>query len=211
MRILLATLGFTPKFVIPTLTTEKGVDRLVLYYGEHKNCDAAKDEVAKVCRKMKVDLKLRKMREFDFMYIATRMKADIEKYSQKHEIICFSISGGTKLMSAAAMMVSVIEGVRAVYVHEKTFDVVPLPLLQIPYTDNLTDMQRQILRLLHENGSTMKLSEIREGIGKHKSTTTHHIKELERKGVISLSNDEHDSRVKYVTMKESAALLVRFE
>ncbi len=50
----------------------------------------------------------------------------------------FNVAGGTRIMSACALLVCTLEGVNCVYVHDDTLEEIPLPMLQIRYSDVLT-------------------------------------------------------------------------
>lgn len=98
-------------------------------------------------------------------------------------------------MSSAALLVCVLEGVPATYVHDDTYEEIPLPLLNVTYGERLTSKQRDILALLVENRDRdFTETALAKSIGVHKATMNHHLRELERKGVIERLPDATDAR-----------------
>ena len=123
--------------------------------------------------------------------------------------IRFNIAGGTRLMSSAALLVCVLEGIPTTYVHDDTGEEIALPLLRMNYADHLTPRQREILRFLVDNaGASHSESSLAKALRVHKTTMNHHVRLLEKKGVVEVFPDPRDSRAYVVRPAPGAELLV---
>jgi DNA-binding MarR family transcriptional regulator len=121
----------------------------------------------------------------------------------------FNVAGGTRIMSACALLVCTLEGVNCVYVHDDTLEEIPLPMLQIRYSDVLTPVQRAILRyLLEHREEDVTQKELGLAFALHKATVNHHIKELVARGAVYLMPSPKDSRIKLIRVEESMELLL---
>jgi CRISPR locus-related DNA-binding protein len=178
-------------------------------------CEKAGDpslvKIKKACASMSIRFEEVVVKNpFDLITIAKDMKREIRSIKKEGgSIAVFNISGGTRIMSAAALLISAIEGVNAVYVHDDTKKEIPLPLLHVDYSDGLNTKQREILEyLLASEDRQRTQKEIAEHMGLHKATVNHHIKAMEDKGAVRVIAKKNDGRSKYVVAEESMELLI---
>ncbi len=218
MVVVFGTLGFRPKSLIPTIRSTANVEKVVFYCGADRadpeavrNVAEARKAVLDYCRSMKLAVDAVDLEDpFDFKSIATRIRGDIRRHKREgKKISVFNIAGGTRPTSSAALLACILEGVPTVYVHDVTYEEIPLPLLRMEYSQVLSGEEREILRTLLRNRSR-KLTEIdlSKLVGKHKATVNHHIKNLVAKGAVRLDAHPTDSRKKVVTVEESTELLL---
>lgn len=214
MVAILGTLGFRANSLLPTLESTSGVDRVVVFSNDHPRALEALTEVQKVCSIMGIRLDRVVMPDaFDLLQAAKTMRAQIRQLKKEgHDIAVFNIAGGTKMMSAAALLVCAMEGLNSVYVHDETYREIPLPLLKVDYSQLLTTAQKEILTYLWMNRvKPMTQVEIAQGMGKHKATINHHIRILEGKNILHLVEDPHDRRKKVVRVDDALELMLEMD
>lgn len=211
MGVLFGTLGFRPYSLIPSINSTPDIEKLVLYHSPHPESRNARHVVVQYCRGVKLPVTAIELSDaFNLIQIAKKIKDDIRKIrAQGKEIVRFNIAGGTKLMSSAALLVCVLEGIAATYVHDDSGEEIDLPLLQIHYSHALTPVQRRILRFLLEHGDKdFTETALANAMNLHKATMNHHVKELLRKGIATLRPQEGDSRGKVIKAAPAAELLL---
>lgn len=196
MTVLLGTLGWRPQSLIPSIRGTEGLERVVVYHSDHAKSREARSRVLEFCRSLGVQANGVELSDaFDLLQCASQMRSDVRRERQGGAAVRFNIAGGTRLMSSAALLVCVLEGVPATYVHDDTYEEIPLPLLNVTYGERLTSKQRDILALLVENRDRdFTETALAKSIGVHKATMNHHLRELERKGVIERLPDATDAR-----------------
>lgn len=218
MVVVFGTLGFRPKSLIPTIRSTPNVDKVVFYCGADKSeasavkkVSEAKKEVLNYCGAMKISVEAIDLDDpFDFKRIAMKIRSDVRKHKRAgKEIAIFNIAGGTRPTSAAALLVCILEGIPTVYVHDLTYEEIPLPLLKMEYSQVLSGEEREILRILSKNRSN-RLTEVELAslLGKHKATVNHHLRNLVAKGAVRLERHPSDLRKRVVVVEESTELLL---
>jgi len=218
MAVVFGTLGYRPKSLIPTLKSTRNVEKLVFYCGADKDDpDAvrrvaeAKKEVIDYCAHMGIAVDPVDLPDpFDFKSIVLRIRADLRKHRKEGKTIAvFNIAGGTRPTSSAALLACILEGIPTVYIHDVTYEEIPLPLLRIEYSQVLSGEEREILKVLRANrGTDITEVGLARLINKHKATVNHHIKNLIAKGAIRLDKHPQDSRKRVVKVEESTDLLL---
>ncbi|OGS57004.1 MAG: hypothetical protein A3K60_03955 [Euryarchaeota archaeon RBG_19FT_COMBO_56_21] len=218
MVVIFGTLGYRPKSLIPTIRSTPNVEKVVFYYGiDHADKEAsskvpeARKSVIDYCKNMKIAVDPVELPDvYDFKNIAMRIRNDIRKHKREgKEIAVFNIAGGTKPTSSAALLACILEGVPTVYVHDRTYEEIHLPLLRMEYNEVLSKEEQEILRTLSKNRSKdLTEVELASLLNKHKATVNHHIKNLISKGAVRLEKHNEDARKKIVRIEESAELLL---
>jgi len=212
MVAILGTLGFRPESLIPTIKSCEGVTNVVVFISPHQNSKTAAEKVKEFCTALEIELEIATIPDaFDLLKISERIQDSVlELKKQGKEIAVFNIAGGTRVMSSAALLICIIEGLNAVYVHDDTGAEIPLPSLHIRYSDVLTEMERQVLLfLLSHPDNELSQRDVAEGMGLHKATINHHIKTLLDKGAVRLVPRKGDKRTKVIKADESMRLLLR--
>jgi|GEM_PF-624010 len=218
MTVVFGTLGYRPKSLIPTLKSTGDVDKLVFYCGADKGdpeavkkVAEAKKEVVDYCVQMGIAVDAVDLPDpFDFRKIALRIRADIRRHKREGKTVgVFNIAGGTRPTSSAALLSCILEGIPTVYIHDITYEEIPLPLLRIEYSKVLSGEERQILKALRSSrGKDLTEVDLAKLVKKHKATVNHHIKNLVAKGAVRLDRHPQDSRKRVVRVEESAELLL---
>jgi len=214
MVAILGTLGFRAKSLLPTLESTPGVDKVVVFCNDHPRAIEALADVQRVCGLMGIRIDRVAIPDaFDLLQAAKAMRSQVRQLKKDgHEIAVFNIAGGTKMMSAAALLVCAMEGLNSVYVHDETYREIPLPLLKVDYSQLLTTAQKEILVYIWTNwAQPMTQVEIAQGMGKHKATINHHIQILEGKNILRLVEDPRDRRKKVVRVDDALELMLEID
>jgi CRISPR locus-related DNA-binding protein len=212
MVVILGTLGHHPETLMPTIRSTKGVDEVVAFHSDHVDSIKAVEEIRRTCQMMEVAFLPRPIPDaFDLVSTAMEIqKTIVELRTENKKIAVFNIAGGTRIMSASALLVCTLEGLNAVYVHDDSHKEIPLPLLQIKYSDILTDQEKLILRfLLDRKGTEVTQRDLASGLHLHKATINHHVQQLIEKRAVRLEEKEGDKRVRLIRVEDSMALLLR--
>ncbi len=211
MGLLLGTLGFRSETLLPAIRAAENIEKVVFFHDGHESSVKAKSEVCSYCEATGLKAVPIKVDDaFDFMQMAKRIRHEVRRYrNEGAEIRGFNIAGGTRLMSSAALLVCILEGVPATYVHDKTLEPFPLPLLRMRYSDTLTTKQKEILKfLLLNRDKPLTEKQLADAIGVEKATINHHVGQLVEKGVVSLVPKAGDRRAKIVKVDEAMELLL---
>lgn len=196
MAILFGTLGWRPQSLIPSIRSTPDVERLVVYHSDHGKSREARAKVMEFCRSIELSAVAVELSDaFDLLACAGRIREDVRKERATSPDLRFNIAGGTRLMSSAALLVCILEGIPATYVHDDTYREIPLPLLRLTYGRGLTTKQREVLAFLVKNRDK-RLSEtaLARALGVHKATMNHHLRGLEAAGAIERRRDSADAR-----------------
>jgi CRISPR locus-related DNA-binding protein len=212
MVVILGTLGHHPETLLPTIRSTKGIDEVVAFHSDHENSLKAVEEIGRTCQMMDVSFSPRLIPDaFDLVSTAMEIQKTImELRVENKPIAVFNIAGGTRIMSASALLVCTLEGLNAVYVHDDSHKEIPLPLLQIKYSDILTDQEKSILRfLLDRKGAEVTQRDLASALNLHKATVNHHVQQLIEKRAVHLEEKPGDKRVRLIKIEDSMALLLR--
>ncbi len=200
------TLGFTPAKFLPTLRQRDDVERAVVFHNNNKKSRDAAGQIESYCRELGIAHDQRPVNAFDLVDCASAMQNEIRK-SEGNEIL-FNVTGGTKVLTAAAILTCILEGVRAIYVHDDTGEEVRLPLLTAPYENLLTEAQRQVLQHVATYPGCSQ-QEVCNALELTKPTVSHHIGRLVEHGLLLQVADSKDARRKALKVIPSARLLLR--
>ena len=212
MVVLLGTLGHHPETLLPSIRSTKGVEEVVVFHSDHQDSIKAVEEIGRTCQMMEVVFSPRPIPDaFDLVSTAMEIQRTIlELRNSNKQIAVFNIAGGTRIMSASALLVCTLEGLNAVYVHDDSHKEIPLPLLQIRYSDILTDQEKVILKfLLDKKGAEVTQRDLAKELQLHKATVNHHVQQLIEKRAIHLEEKKGDKRVRLIKVEDSMVLLLR--
>lgn len=180
------------------------MSKAVVFHDQHPDSQKAAQQVARYCNDLGIDYRAVQVDAFDIVESAAAMQEAIRKDDPRD--VLFNVSGGTKVLSSAAVLASILEGLRAVYIHEETGEERPLPLFRARYEDFLTERKREILRYVAEHdGCTQR--QVYEALNLSKPTVNGHIKGLVEYGLLEQAKDENDTRVKRLHVIPAARLL----
>jgi len=211
MTILFGTLGWRPQSLMPSIKSTPELDKVVFYHSAHEKSRQARAKVIEYCSTLGVPATAYELSDaFNLFQIAQRIREDVAKARKDGSTpVRFNIAGGTRLMSSAALLVCVLEGIPTTYVHDETNEEIQLPLLRLNYADHLSEKQRAVLSYLvaHRDHPPNETS-LAKALGVHKSTMNHHVKQLLSKGMIEVTPDPKDTRAHLIRAAPGAELLV---
>lgn len=196
MTVLFGTLGWRSQSLIPSIRSTKGLERVVFYHSDHAKSRDARARVMDFCRSLSVPATGVELGDaFDLLGCAGRIREDVRKERASTGDLRFNIAGGTRLMSSAALLVCILEGIPATYVHDDTYREATLPLLRMTYGRGLTSRQREVLGFLVKNRDK-RYSEttLARSLGVHKATMSHHLRGLVAAGAVERERDPADAR-----------------
>src|SRR5436309_9241020 len=210
MTVLFGTLGWRPQSLLPSIRSTGHLDRVVFYHSDHAKSRDARSKVVEFCRGLGIACTAVEVSDaYDLLQVAGQIRADVRKEKSTGMDLRFNIAGGTRLMSSAALLVCILEGIPATYVHDETYQEIPLPLLRINYGEGLTAKQRDVLSFLVRNREKdFTETALAKALGVHKATMNHHLRELDAKGAIARLSDPADARRLIVKAAPGMELLV---
>lgn len=206
MTIVFGTLGFTPKKLVPTLTRHDNVSKLVFFHDHHDRSKEAAAAVRSYCHEKGIDTEGKEVDAYDILQCAQQMRRELRKYPTNE--IVFNLTGGTPVISSAATLICILEGIRAVYIDERSGEEIALPLLTMRYDEVLNKEQRLVLRFIWaaKNGCTQ--AQIKTGLKLARATVSHHVQNLKKKQLLRAEKDPDDARKETLFVMPSAALLL---
>jgi CRISPR locus-related DNA-binding protein len=213
MTVIMATVGFTPAKVQPVIDREDAKEELVLFFDKDRGENSgnagrskrAAQELAAQAEKIGMPCRFVETDAFDLVKCCTRIRQEIKKRAGKD--IVLSISGGTRVLSSAALLASILEGVRVVHISEKDNAVQPLPLLKLDDRDTLNPAQKRVLVHIREHpGSSQR--DVAHALKLTKGTVSHHVHRLKRQGLVEALVDADDARIERLRAVDSADLLL---
>lgn len=207
MTVVMATVGFRADKILPVLEREDRKEELVLFYDkdpEGRSKNAAK-EVAEQGRKLEVKVTLVEMNAFDLVASCRQIRTEIQKRPGKD--IVLSIAGGTRVISSAALLAAILEGVRVVHISEKDNAVQPLPMLRLEAGAVLNNEKRKVLAYIRAHAGCAQ-RDIAQHLGLSKGTVSHHVQGLLKQGLLESTPDPEDSRSHRLRAVPSADILL---
>jgi CRISPR locus-related DNA-binding protein len=211
MVTVFATLGYVPDSVLPSLRAA-GVEELVVFAStKDKKVEAAVKKVREHCEKADIPFKrIRVKAPYDLESVAETVRDTLESYKDRE--IFFNITGGTKVMAAAALIVCFLRGIPTEYAQERTKDIIRLPLMKLDPKGQLTRKQRDIVRfLLKQKEQKATTSQILKKLKIKKSTLSSHLTKMRKKGLITVEQEPGSGRSKVVRVISSLRILMMGE
>jgi CRISPR locus-related DNA-binding protein len=208
MVTIFATLGYVPESVLPSLR-KAGVDELVVFAStKEKKVETAVKKVKEHCQK--ADIPFRRVRvkaPYDLERVAGDIRDTLERYKGKD--IIFNITGGTKVMACAALIVCFLRGIPTEYAQERTMDIITLPLMKIDPKGQLTRRQREIVDyLLGQKEHMATTAQLRKALKLKKSTLSTHLTNMRKRGLITVESDPSYGRSRLVKVIPSLRILM---
>jgi CRISPR locus-related DNA-binding protein len=204
--ILFGTLGFTAPKMIPAIKKAPDLEKVVLFYDKDRRSHDAHRKVADHCTNLGIPIDSYELDAFDLIGDAVAIRKELQKHPPGS--VVFNITGGTTILSSAALLACVLEGVRCIYLRQDTEEQIPLPLLTIRYDRYINPKQRLVLDAIRDKGGETTQAEICRKTKKSKPDINHHIQEFQRLGLVELLPHPKDRRQKLVRLSPSTHLLL---
>lgn len=210
MTVVMATVGFTAAKVQPVLEAEDQKEELVLFYDKDSpenrgRSRATARELADYAAKLGVPSRPIEVSAFDLVASCMQIRREIQR--RKGKEIVLSVAGGTRVLSSAALLAAILEGVRVVHISEKDNTVQALPLLKLEAGGLLNPEKRAVLSWVREHPGC-KQAELVAALKLTKGTVSHHVQGLARQGLLEATPDPDDSRSRRLRAVPSADLLL---
>lgn len=201
------TLGFTPEKFLPSLRHHAPVDAVRVFHDDDERSRDAARSVEKHCRDLGLECKAIEVDAFNMLEAAHEIRRETDEF-EPGEVV-FNITGGTPVLSCAALLTCVLDGLRAETAdpEDPSQAPEPLPLLTIEYSELLTDAQQRVLRAIAERSGKVSQSDLVEVLDLRKATVSHHVKSLKERGLVTGERAE-DARMEYLSVPPSASLLL---
>jgi CRISPR locus-related DNA-binding protein len=208
MVTVFATLGYVPESVLPSLRNADVEELVVFASTRERKVEAAVSKVEGHCRRAHLPFKRVKVkRPYDLEAVAKDIGRTLDEYKERDVI--FNITGGTKVMAAAALTMCFLRGIPTEYAQERTKDIIRLPLMKIDPRSQITKRQRDIVMfLLKQKDHKATTSQLLKAVKLKKSTLSTHITNLRRKGLISVESDPASGRSRVVRAIPSLSILM---
>ena len=214
MEVHIATVGRSKEPILLGVRAF-AVDKLILLHSDDKETRNHSQEICKELDALQISCEKREVNAYsldDVVYV-------ISEIQDKHrsDIISINLTGGTKVMSAAALLAGFILGVDVYYLlnereerhRGKTIKELTLEL-PVPKTNfkELEDTQRAILIYISNRGGSLKRAntELQEALGSTKQNISYHLKQLNKKELIAI---EIEGRTKNVELTRTGKLFAK--
>ena len=192
MSVHIALLGRTKEPVLKGYQHYGEMSRLYILHSPNSKVFGFKDQAEMVRGNLRAvgfhEVVLVEVDAFDLQDIISKIMAIA---SEEKGPLYVNITGGTNLMAGAAMAASFFVGAQAYYVYGKTGSdiaqskVIELPVPLIPYHRVVDKNQLRVLDALRALGGKADNALLRERLGISPQTMSYHVKELERKGLVT--------------------------
>lgn len=179
----------------------------MFFHSPHPDGKAAAKKVIAFCKDRGMKCTERTVNAFDIIECAREMRREVRKCVPTE--IVFNLTGGTPVISSAATLVCILDGIRAVYFHEEEKVEKNLPLLMVRYDAILNPKQTRFLKHVAQAGEIgCRQTEIAKALRLKPSTVSHHVRRLRRQQLLRVEEEEEDSRSTRVFIMPSATLLL---
>lgn len=207
MVTVFGTLGFTPEKFLPSLRHHAPIDRVCVFHDADDRSHEAAEEVAEHCNDIGLPCETIEVDAFDMLEATETIRSEVSEVDPSD--VVFNITGGTAVLSCAALLTSVLEGLRAetTDLRDPSQPPEPLPLLTMSYNELLTDAQQGVLSAIAEHNGKVSQRDLTEILGLRKATVSHHVKSLKERGLVEGRRAE-DARMEYLEVPPSANLLL---
>jgi len=201
---MVSTLGFASSRLLPVVR-RRAPQRLVVFYDMHEKSGLAYEDVKAYCRSVGLRLDGHRVDAFAIVPSINRIRQEIRR-APRHEVLV-AATGGTTILSCAALFASLFEGVRAVYLRERSNEEVDMPLLHIEFEATLSGPKRAIIKALIDAGGTASASFLAKKLSKTKATISYHVRDLVKQGIIAEEIRASDRRQHALTLTDGWAML----
>lgn len=225
MATLLATIGYEPKSILPTILA-RGVRRVVVFhYDADKPGDAlaAAKKLAKDVKTLDIACELVELSDgYDFAASLEEVLRHAKRaQEQGAKDLLFDVTGGTKVMALASFSVAWILGKPVVYNVEAELDAptIDIPIEGLQDHANVGAKAEEVLRALlvmpadkdGERGASP--TELQAAVKlKHTSTVVFHVNRLEAMGAVRRVRGADDHKqVRYVATPAARVLAIALE
>ncbi len=207
MVTVFGTLGFTPEKFLPSLRHHAPIEAVCLFHDADERSHEAAEEVAEHCNDIGLPCETIEVDAFDMIEATKAIREEVSQADPSG--VVFNITGGTAVLSCAALLTCVLEGLRAETTDMRDMSKPPqsLPLLTMSYKELLTGAQQDVLAAIAERSGKVSQRDLTEILGLRKATVSHHVKSLKERGLVHGKRAE-DARMEYLEVPPSADLLL---
>jgi len=208
MVVVFGTLGFTQEPIISSIVHLGNIEKVVAFCSSLKNqrVTEAHEALKKFCALAKLPITIVEMKTHtDMVSIMKIYRRELLKIKGKD--IVFDITAGSKIMSGAALLVCMLEGIRAVYHDEETGIIHECPIITMKVNEMLTPSQKKILEFIDTRDDCTQ-QDITDHFKRAKSTMHAHLKSLIHRNLIAVKSDGKRNVIK---LKPGAQIILQEE
>lgn len=199
----IALLGRTPEPVLKGIHHYGDINNLHILHSPNSENEPFGDIAAHIVEQLSAvsfnNVVLHEIDAFNMQNVIDTILSIVDKGKSPFYI---NITGGTNLMAGAACTSAFFVGAKAYYVldsfgREET-SVVELPFPNIPYYKVITPNQVSILEELSKFGGWANNSELRDSLSLKPQLLSHHIKTMEKEGLLTIERGGLDDKRKII-------------
>ncbi|MFQ5883656.1 MAG: DUF6293 family protein [Thermoplasmata archaeon] len=183
LRVLLTTFGFDEGKIIATMRM-LAYDKLVVITGQDSLQKKGYNRLLEIESGAPNSMETIVVDVFDFMDCFRKVDETIAKYDLPGNEVILNISGGTKVLSDAALLAGFQNGIRTFHCEE---DLIELPvIIGFSVTERFTPMQRRLLREMSSPVEVKKLEAKLSKKGYPLSSVQRAVRELKKLDILGV-------------------------
>ncbi len=203
----LGTLGFSAGALLPSVTTHERVGILVAFSSRHPDGRRASADVARYCAGLGLPFRdVPVPAPHDLIRTALLISREVRRCRQDGADCVMNVTGGRRILAAAAQLVCALDGVPAEQVRDDG-RIVALALPRLRLADAISRSQSVLLRaLLRAPARTAPVRRLAADLGIRKSVMSYHLHRLLARGLVEVRPDPRDARRRIVVGSPMLAL-----
>lgn len=185
-RILITTFGFDEDKILSAMRM-LAYDKLVLVTGKDSLEKDGYKRIVEIESGGKNGIETILVNVFSFMVCLKKIEETIDKYTKKGYEVLLNVSGGTKVLSDAAMFAAFQKGIKSFHCEEECIE---LPvILGLGMKERLSEMQIDVLNRIEGKVENKDFENMLVGEGHSLASVQKAIRELKSAGILGIDLD----------------------
>lgn len=185
-RILITTFGFDEDKILSAMRM-LAYDKLVLVTGKDSLEKDGYKRIVEIESGGKNGIETILVNVFSFMVCLKKIEETIDKYTKKGNEVLLNVSGGTKVLSDAAMFAAFQKGIKSFHCEEECIE---LPvILGLGMKERLSEMQIDVLNRIEDKVENKDFENMLVGEGHSLASVQKAIRELKSAGILGIDLD----------------------
>jgi DNA-binding MarR family transcriptional regulator len=143
---------------------------------------------------------------YDLVDDAVRIRQELRRHKRHEQRM--NLTGGTGILTGAALLASLLEGVPCVYVREEEQRELALPFIRMPADRLLHPARRRVLEAVAAAAKPCSQTELGRILKLSKPAVHHHVRQLAAMGLVYHVPTVEDKRHKLLRAADAARLLL---